>query len=206
MPHIVSNKIKKISSNIFFTLMLIMGCANITGCTPRYAAAFDKAVTFRDYQMYKSDITFWRFEDGVRSNPSTYTLKIQDRNKDIFYIMDYGSYSYLGGVRVDHFDEDLKPYREFLKWAVKPADERNRTAQALSDSELFKNYDFTVYTEKETQEPLLIIRRDPGFYIPTKIYAMTKREVIKLLLQSAEIKFKNEHGIKNETDFDRIGL
>ncbi|WP_311791459.1 MULTISPECIES: hypothetical protein [Pantoea] len=156
--------------------------------------------------MYKSDITYWNFKDGVKSSPSTYTLKIQDRNKYIFYIMDYGSYSYLGGVRVDHFDEDIKPFTEFLKWAVKPVDERNRTAQALMDSALFKQYDLTVYTEKDTQEPLLIIRRDPGFYIPTKVYAMTKYEVAKLILQSEDIKLKNKNGVKNETDFDRIGL
>lgn len=67
--------------------------------------------------------------------------------------MDYGSYSYLGGVRIDHFDKDIKPFTEFLKWAVKPAEERNRTAQALMDSALFKQYDFTVYQRRLLRNP-----------------------------------------------------
>lgn len=116
--------------------------------------------------------------------------------------MDYGSYKYLGKVSVKTFDEDIKPYKEFLKWANQPVDERERTAKALTDSDIFKKRDFSLYTEKDTQEPLLIITRNPAFYVPTGVYEMTKQEVARLILQSYEIKSRNEEGIKNLTDYN----
>lgn len=58
MQYIVSSKLKKLAANIFLTLLVTAGWANITGFTPRYAEDFNKAVTFRDYQMYKSDIVY----------------------------------------------------------------------------------------------------------------------------------------------------
>ena len=195
-------KYKKTVTKIALALLIATSCASITGCTVNFATAVNKALTFRDYQTYRTDIKYWTFSDGKRDSPSTYTMQVQDKNEYVFYIMDYGSYKYLGRITVKTFDEDIKPYREFLKWATQPADERERTAKELADSEMFRKRDFSLYTEKDTQEPLLIITRNPAFYVPTGVYAMTKQEVARLILQSYEIKSRNEKGTKNPTDYD----
>lgn len=195
-------KLKNTTWNITVALIIATLCGSLTGCTVNLATAVNKALTFRDFQTYRTDIKYWTFADGKRDTPSTYTMQVQDKNEYVFYIMDYGSYKYLGRVSVKTFDEDIKPYREFLKWANQPADEREQTAKALADSEMFKKHDFSLYTEKDTQEPLLIITRNPAFYVPAGVYAMTKQEVARLILQSYDIKSRNEEGIKNPTDYD----
>ncbi|MGD9425457.1 hypothetical protein ACLHDD_09900 [Pantoea sp. NSTU24] len=194
--------LKSITFKITFTLLIATACVSLTGCTVNFATAVNKALTFRDFQTYRTDIKYWTFADGKRGTQYTYTMQVQDKNEYVFYIMDYGSYKYLGRVSVKTFDEDIKPYREFLKWATQPADERERTAKTLTGTEMFRKRGFSLYTEKHTEEPLLIITRNPAFYIPTGVYAMTKQEVARLILQSYEIKSRNEKGIKNPTDYD----
>lgn len=195
-------KIQKKSAQVALALLVASACVSMTGCTVNFANAVNKTLTFRDFQTYRTDIKYWTFADGKRDSQDTYTMQVQDKNEYVFYIMDYGSYKYLGRITVKTFDEDIRPYREFLKWAMQPADERERTAKALEESEMFKKRDFSLYTEKGTQEPLLIITRNPAFYVPTGVYAMTKQEVARLILQSYEIKSRNEKGIKNPTDYD----
>lgn len=190
------------ATKIALALLIVTGSASLIGCTVNFATAVNKALTFRDFQTYRTDIRYWTFADGKRDTQSTYTMQVQDKNEYVFYIMDYGSYKYLGRVSVKKFDEDIEPYRAFLKWATKPADEREQTAKALADSEMFRKRDFSLYTEKDTQEPLLIITRNPGLYVPAGVYAMTKQEVARLILQSYDIKSRNEKGIKNPTDYD----
>ncbi|MCX3311890.1 hypothetical protein ORN12_23515 [Pantoea vagans] len=190
------------ATKIALALLIVTGSASLSGCTVNFATAVNKALTFRDFQTYRTDIRYWTFADGKRDTQSTYTMQVQDKNEYVFYIMDYGSYKYLGRVSVKKFDEDIEPYRAFLKWATKPADEREQTAKALADSEMFRKRDFSLYTEKDTQEPLLIITRNPGLYVPAGVYAMTKQEVARLILQSYDIKSRNEKGIKNTTDYD----
>ncbi|MGC1004422.1 hypothetical protein H0Z11_17225 [Pantoea agglomerans] len=194
--------LKKTAIKLSLLLLVATSCASMAGCTVNFATAVNKALTFRDYQTYRTNIKYWTFVDGKRDRQSTYTMQVQDKNEYVFYIMDYGSYKYLGSVTVKTFDEDIKPYREFLKWATQPADEREQTAKALADSEIFRKRDFSLYTEKDTQEPLLIITRNPAFYVPTGVYAMNKQEVARLILQSYEIKSRYEKGIKNPTDYD----
>jgi len=185
-------------------------CLTLTGCTVKIANAVDKALTFRDWQMYSSDIKYWRF-DGEKGRiredrQGTYDLMIADDNSYIRYTIDYGSDEYLGSVRVKSFDSDLKPYVEFLQWSSKDLDERNKTMAELDSRPELKSHNFTVVNEKDTNEPLLIVSRDQGFYFKPWLYAMTRLEVSKVILMSYQIKADNSKGVKNKTDYDEVGL
>jgi len=154
--------------HILMIIPLIIGAFNLTGCTVKSAEAFDKMVTFRDWDVYKTDVQYSIINSDllVRDdhNPSMFPAIIADDNSYISFSVSFGDYS--AGLRPLHMStlsDDIQPFREFLQWAKQPIEEREKTKEALSNSPLFKTKNYRVANEMITQQPLFITTRNSDF-------------------------------------------
>ncbi|MCP1440832.1 hypothetical protein J3D56_004381 [Erwinia persicina] len=58
-----------------------------------------------------------------------------------------------GGITIKTFNEDIKPFTDFLVGASQPSAKRDETVQALAGSHGFWKHDFSIAEDSKTHEP-----------------------------------------------------
>lgn len=188
---------KRVFKVVMFVLIGQAATLCLSGCTPEMAAAFSKTVTFRNWDIYKTDVKYWKYKDGRRVqspySPSMFPAHIADDNSYVWFRIDFGDiYAGLTGIRMEHFSEDLTSLKKFIQWANAPYEEREASKDALSKSERYEDLGYRVENDIDTKEPLLIITPRYQVIPPYIVFAINQEEAIKVVLFAVTVKLEWE--------------
>ncbi|SFC76988.1 hypothetical protein [Pragia fontium] len=149
----------------------------------------DKVLTFRNYELYESNVEYSMFDsnDNVRISftQGKLDVRVADNNQWLQFGRETGSTFFpLKKISITEFNKDIEPFKAFIRWANKTYQEREETK--LSINEL--PYGYIVVNETNTLEPLLIFGGKADLFYPPKLMALNKENVLRILVTSYSIK------------------
>ncbi|MDH1011366.1 hypothetical protein N5J43_24575 [Pseudomonas nicosulfuronedens] len=167
-----------------FGILPLVIALTLSGCSwdqsQRNVSTFSKYATLRLFELYKTDIQYYRFDAdaGVRQrdaySPYMLPVRIADSDQWMDFTDDLGPKYLTLGKRLqrDTFPAGLEPVLTFIAWSELPLEQRIQSREKLSARPEFTAVDARLELERDTNAPLLVFTKSALAFTRKPQYAV----------------------------------